>query len=233
MSIFTTLVSSIFPSKCLLCQMPLMNSEKHCCKICNNALPYIAQSCGKCSSPLTTTEELCGFCLSTDRHWEICISPFIYIDPLPELIKAFKYQNKTYTIHFFADSIIAAINSSDTFTPEFLTYVPSHPLRLIERGYNQSLFLTQSISKKMGIPYLSLFEKIQFTQQQTKLSKKKRIKEPRNSFRIKKSIRKNIHQKYIVIIDDVVTTGSTSSELAKLLKLAGASRVDVWCIART
>ena len=233
MSIFTTLFSNIFPSKCLLCQMPLISNEKHCCKTCDEGLPYIAEGCGKCSSPLSTAEELCGFCLSTERHWELCISPFAYIDPLPELIKAFKFQNKTHTINFFADSIIEATRNYDAFRPDVLTYVPSHPLRFIERGYNQSLLLTQAISKKIVIPYLPIFEKIKLTQQQTKLSQKKRIKEPKNTFRIKHSNRSNFQQKHIVIIDDVVTTGSTSAELAKTLKLAGASRVDVWCIART
>ncbi len=233
MSIFTTLVSYIFPSKCMLCQMPLTSNEKHCCEACNTALPYISTSCGKCSTPLTTTEQLCGFCLSTERHWERCISPFAYIDPLPELIQALKYQNKTHTIHFFADSIIEATRNFAGPNPELLTYVSCHPLRFIDRGYNQSLLLTQLISKKTGIPYLCVFEKIKFTEQQTKLNQKKRIKEPKNTFRTKISVRHHIQKKHIAIIDDVVTSGSTCTELAKILKLAGASRVDVWSIART
>ena len=233
MSIFTTLASYIFPSKCMLCQMQLTSNEKHCCEVCNTTLPYISTSCGKCSTPLTTAAQLCGFCLSTERHWELCISPFAYIEPLPELIQAFKYQNKNHTIDFFADSIIEATRSFTGPNPELLTFVPSHPLRFIDRGYNQSLLLTQLISKKTDAPYLCLFEKIKFTEQQTKLTQKKRIKAPKNTFRIKDSVRENIQKKHIAIIDDVVTTGSTCSELAKILKLAGASRVDVWSIART
>ena len=233
MSTFTTFAANLFPNKCILCKMLLRPHEQHCCTTCIDYLPYISLGCGKCNSPLTTTAELCGYCLTTERHWELCISPFAYIDPLPKLIHALKYQNKTHTINFFIDSIIAATNDSAAVMPDFLTYIPSHPLRFIERGYNQSLILTQALSKKTNIPYIGAFEKVKTSRQQSKLNRKERIKEPKHTFRLKSSSKKDIQEKHITIIDDVVTTGSTTSELARIIKKAGAVRVDVWSIART
>ena len=233
MSTAITLLKQLFPSKCLLCCTSLINTEQYCCSACNDYLPHITLACGKCSTTLTTTQELCGFCLSTQRHWEMCISPFIYKDPLPELIHRFKYQHNTIALNFFTKFILQAVKDSDTEMPNFLTYVPSHPKRFIERGYNQSLLLTQSLSKATNIPYISAFDKVIFSQQQTSLNKKGRNIAPKNTFQIKNAVKEIIQQKHIAIIDDVVTTGSTSTELAKILKSADANRVDVWCIART
>ena len=226
-------LTHLFPPKCLLCSMPLKLSGNHLCMYCENSLPYIQTGCSQCSTPMQIDEEFCGACLITERYWQTCIAPFIYQPPISNFIHEFKFQNKKNHLAFFTQCMKLLAAESDQEMPEYLTFVPSHPKRFSQRGYNQSFKLTQALSKIIDIPYIDSFDKILETPPQISLSKKARSTQLKNTFVIKDKSIIDIKNKHIAIIDDVVTTGSTSSELARILKIAKAARVDVWCIART
>ena len=227
------LLKHLFPPKCLLCSMPLGLSENHVCIYCENSLPYIETGCSQCSTPMQIDEEICGVCLTTERYWQTCIAPFVYQPPISNFIHEFKFQNNKNHLAFFTRCMKLLAAESDQEMPDYLTFVPSHPKRFSQRGYNQSFKLTQALSKITDIPYIDSFNKVFETPQQISLSKKDRSIQLKNTFKIKDTSTTYIKNKHVTIIDDVVTTGSTSSELARILKIAKASRVDVWCIART
>lgn len=116
-----------------------------------------------------------------------------------------------------------------TTLPELLIAVPLHPLKLKQRGFNQALELTKYISKLTEINYVKQHViKAKVTPPQASLNLKKRHKAVRNSFQIKQTI----NAKHIAIIDDVMTSGATTSELARILKRDGVKYVEVWCLAR-
>lgn len=98
-----------------------------------------------------------------------------------------------------------------------------------KRGYNSSEVLAQKFAKTLPISYQPLCKKIKHTIQQSKLSRKKRLTNLYNSFKIKN--RKQVQGKKIIIVDDVVSTGSTINELARILKQAGAKEVIWICLA--
>ena len=108
--------------------------------------------------------------------------------------------------------------------------VPLHPIRLKDRGFNQALELAKPIARHFNIPLdIKSCKRIKATATQSTLDKKVRKKNMRGAFELVRPL----DCKYLVLIDDVVTTGTTVNELAKTLKANGVQRVDVWAIART
>ena len=246
MNLLRHCLNELIPQECLLCSSQTTNDSSRnflstettpvICSICEPSLPKTDISCSKCSTPLNSNShtELCGQCISQERYWHHCIAPFIYRDSITKLIHQFKYQNDQTLKKYFAHAIIDYIQENDELKNEkLITHVPMHPKRFFERGYNQSLGLALTISTLTNIPHKNLLIKNQITPSQVTLSKKDRQIQLKNSFNVKDNQEYSIENKHIILVDDVVTTGATSTELAKTLKRFGAKQVDIWCIART
>jgi len=104
-----------------------------------------------------------------------------------------------------------------------------HFNRLRKRGFNQSLLLTKAISRLTNIPYsANIVSKCKATSPQANLSLSLRRKNLKGSFNLKEKTK----AKHVVIVDDVVTTGSTAAEITKILKRNGVDYVQVWGIAQ-
>ncbi len=241
-SIFNLLLNSLSPSRCLLCKMLLdgdlslansNNDHTIICIHCQLSFPEIETSCSRCNTPLNTHSELCGICLKQERYWQQCTPAFSYSSSIADLILLLKHQNNNKLTEYFAQTIIEAIDEYQIESCDFLIPVPMHPKRFAKRGFNQSLQLTKALSLITGIPYINIFKKNEETPQQASLSKKQRETALKNNFHLKQRFLSILNNKRLVLIDDVVTTGATTSELARTLKIAKAKRVDVWCIART
>jgi ComF family protein len=124
----------------------------------------------------------------------------------------------------------AHLASQLTSIPDCIIPVPLHPKRLCQRGFNQAQELANLISKILNIGiHADIVERFQNKPPQITLSKKLRLKNMRGVFRITN----NTPQGHVLIIDDVMTTGATANELARILKRQGASRVDIAVVART
>jgi ComF family protein len=152
----------------------------------------------------------------------------VFEEPLRTLLHEFKYKKGLYLGPFIAQLMMQKIPLMD-LEKTCLIPVPIHPQRLKERGYNQAVVLTQLLAKKLGYTYdLSRCQKKRNTPPQAGLDKKARQKNLRHAFETKP-----IHYPHVVLIDDLMTTGSTANELACTLKAVGVHQVDVWCCART
>lgn len=117
----------------------------------------------------------------------------------------------------------------DIILPDALLPVPLHKSRLAKRGFNQSLEISRNIAKEKKIPLLlNTVERVKNTDAQTHLNKQQRLKNVKGCFKVIEAPL----AKHIVIIDDVITTGATTNELARILKAAGVDKVGVWSIAR-
>jgi len=117
----------------------------------------------------------------------------------------------------------------DEARPDVIIPMPLHNRRLKQRGFNQSQLLIEPIAKALQIPLdLKSCRRILDTQHQTGKSARHRQRNIKHAFKFIN--RKNY--KHVVIFDDVVTTGSSVSELSRELKQAGVIRVDVWSLAR-
>lgn len=123
-----------------------------------------------------------------------------------------------------------ASHYSNCAKAEYIIPVPLHRKRLTERGFNQALELARPISHKLKIPLaLNICQRTQNTHPQSSITAMDRECNMKNAF----SVAQNFSAKHVLIIDDVMTTGNTVSELSFILKAAQVKQVDVCCAART
>ncbi|MDP1602342.1 MAG: ComF family protein [Legionella sp.] len=215
------------PAVCALCHH-YHNSIFAVCEQCTNLLTRIGPGCSTCRLPLVDNLFMqCGYCIKNKPAFDNVLSSYCYEEPLKTLLHDFKYQEALYLLTFMTRLMLDARPPS--YQTDCLVPVPMHPLRLRERGFNQSAELTKFLAKRLKIPFdLNLCEKKTNTVAQVNLNGKHRRLNLVNAFTAKPTA-----YQHITLIDDLLTTGSTANELARTLKQQGVARVDVWCLART
>ncbi len=202
------------------------------CTACTKDLPLIENPCHVCGIPLpsknsTTT---CGRCLNTAPYYQKSTIPLQYEFPVTILVKQLKYNDKLLFSELLSQLLIENIQQNSNPVPEVIIPVPLHPYRLIKRGFNQSELIAKKLSKKLEIPVdLKSCKRIKNTLHQTNFTIKERKKNIRNAF----SINECFSAKHIAIVDDVVTTGSTANELARMFQKSGTEQIEIWACART
>ncbi|MCK5524579.1 MAG: ComF family protein [Thiomargarita sp.] len=172
--------------------------------------------------------DICHQCREEPPPYTHTQAVFEYIYPVNILIVEAKFNQNLAVLNFLGDLMGQLITIEPR--PDVLIPVPLHPKRLRQRGYNQSLELAKCITKQTGIPldYKSA-QRIKNTQPQTSLANSQQRQENlKGAFQVTR----NQNWQHIVLIDDVMTTGSTVKELALVFKKIGVKRVDVWCCVR-
>jgi competence protein ComFC len=105
-----------------------------------------------------------------------------------------------------------------------------HPARERERGFNQATLLAELLARQVAVPLRAVLERIRYTTTQTAYDRTERMENLRDAFRLRKNM--NVRQLRVLLIDDVLTTGSTLSECARILKEGGAISVHAATAAR-
>jgi ComF family protein len=140
-----------------------------------------------------------------------------------------KYRQRIDIAAYFGKMLCKLLMSKGMTLPDCIMPVPLHSSRLISRGYNQSLELARPLCKRFSIKLdLSSCKRVRATTPQADLPAKKRKSNVRNAF----SITGTYDYEHILLLDDVITTGSTVNEIARILSLAGVGRIDVLAVAR-
>lgn len=148
------------------------------------------------------------------------------------MITGLKFQQKLIYAKLLSELFIQQIqkNYDAESLPELIIPMPLHRNRLQERGFNQAVEIARLIVKKLRIKIdLKSCRRVRATVAQTTLPAAQRKDNIKNAF----YIASNLSAKHIAILDDVVTTGYTVTELAQELRKSGVERIDVWCCART
>lgn len=214
-----------FPIICLLCQTKHY-ARQAICQSCFHQFPKLHAPCPLCAMP-NSPDGPCGKCLKHKPITDNIHISYPFTEPLRGLIHTFKYEKGLYLKSFLSQLMLQALQ--DTQKPECLIPIPLHPKRLQERGFNQSLLLTQHLGRLLSIPIdFKSCKKIKHTVPQATLEAKARQQNLSHTFQTAP-----LPYQHIALIDDVYTTGSTVKALTKILKTQGIKRVDVWCIART
>ncbi len=224
------LLSLIFPAHCRLCGTAVAACEQ-LCPHCLNDLPWLNYGCIRCSLPLPAAAvgSLCGRCQQHPPGFDQTLALFHYQPPFDYLVKRLKFSSELAISPFFSRLLAERIGGSLTSLPDLILPVPLHYARLRERGFNQSTELARHLGHALGIRVdYRLCIRTRRTLPQSLLPRAERAKNMRGAF----MVRKTLAASHIAIIDDVMTTGHTSSELARTLKRAGAKQVDVWVLAR-
>ncbi len=187
-------------------------------------------SCIICQSPFVGLCPLCKSKIKRVKEFDGVLSYGYYNGGLKKLILDFKY-NKNFVagsilVDFLCDMIIE--NKIDI---DYIVYIPSSKRAIKNRGFNQCEYLAKEINKKLDISICKDIIKNKYIKEQKLLSKEERYKNIKGAFSLKTD--KNIKNKKILLIDDVMTTGATLYECEKLLKESGALSIKMLTVAKS
>jgi ComF family protein len=242
-----TLLESIFgvlfPSECRLCHTPLDNvSRIPVCRECLDAIePVRSPQCVICGDRLVSAQLLmgdgrCTSCRDFEPEFERAVSFGEYEGGLRGLIHLLKYESVIPVAsplgHMMAKAMQELLAGRDSLRP-LLVPVPLHKNRRRARGFNQSELIARSAAKDLS-PRLELDSRILVRQRDTisqvGLSREERMENVRGAFQVNAPER--VRGRILIVVDDVMTTGTTLSECARVLKQAGAERVWAATVAR-
>lgn len=217
--------------RCILCDSHAQ-PELDICAACAVDLPALGPCCSGCALPMTTNAaDLCGQCLLSPPPFSLAIASWLYAPPVAQLIAAFKYEQR-----LSYGETLAKINAKTLVStyrqrqlPDLITPTPLHWRRHLQRGFNQSDLLAQHYAKQLNIPLQQLIKRDKATPPQQALNAKQRKQNLSNAF----SVCGNVRGKSVALVDDVMTTGATATEISRCLLAAGAREVHIWCLART
>ena len=217
----------VLPLRCLLCGAAGAN-DLDLCADCAAELPRNHCCCARCALPLATSVALCGECQRHTPWWDAAWAPFRYGWPLDRLESRYKFGKD-----LAAGRVLSALWAREPRPidlPLLLVTVPLHRSRLRGRGYNQALELARPLAHRLGVPLRhDALRRVRHTAAQTELDAVSRRRNVRGAFTVCEAVTLPAH---VAILDDVMTTGATLAECARVLKRSGVARVDVWALAR-
>jgi len=219
------MLGRVLPETCVLCASSSTVGLRFCAP-CFATLPRIGASrCRVCALPLTSGE-LCGRCTNHPPHYDGVRAPYAYVFPLDALIHAYKYRGDLSLAPALADALTdAGAPQVDALVP-----MPLSAARLRERGFNQAQELARIVGRRLRLPVLSrACRKVKDTPPQAALEWSARKRNVRGAF----VCDADLSGYRVAIVDDVMTTGATLDELARVIKRAGAVEVQGWVVART
>jgi ComF family protein len=223
----TRLQQWLLPLRCLLCGAAGANGIDLCTE-CAAELPRNMSCCARCALPLAVPAALCGECQRRPPPWDSAWAPFRYAWPLDRLESRYKFGRD-----LAAGRVLAAMWQASPralVLPDLILPVPLHRGRLRQRGYNQALELAKPLARAFGIPLQNaLLQRQRATPAQTELDAVTRRRNMHGAFALRAGTQLPVH---VAILDDVMTTGATLAECARVMKRAGVQRVDVWALAR-
>lgn len=159
---------------------------------------------------------------------ECIVVPFSYAFPVDYCIRALKFHGERVYARVLGMLLAQARRELNIALPELLVPVPLHASRYRERGFNQAQELARFAARELGLRVDSRsLVRVTATREQSGLTLAARRENIRGAFRMQRSL----PGRHIALIDDVLTTGSTASEAARVLKEAGAERIELWVAA--
>ena len=201
------LLSFFFPSRCLFCGK-VVRADEYFCPACAEQLPAKPRQ-----RSFSVPQELTVY------------APLPYAGGFRRTLHALKFEGQKGRAEAIGQLMASVFEEPPTAS--LVTWVPMTPQKEFERGYNQSELLARAVARALKIPALPVLKKVRETATQHELSREERIENVRKAYRADARVK----NKTILLIDDIVTTGSTICECAKALYDAGAKEVIGLCAA--
>ncbi len=207
----------IYPPYCLSCKTQLKHGTELVCNDCFNKMPRIHID----DNIVAELKEK----LQEDLYLSRVLSLWKFDELAQKLIHYLKYKNHWKIGRILAVQMVQLLGDNEIIkATEIIIPVPLHKARKRERGYNQSDIIAQNISVLTNKPVMkNILKRVINTKSQTKLSAMERKKNVEKAFVVTKQ--EEIRDKNVLLIDDVITTGSTINACAYQLKLSGAREV--------
>lgn len=202
----------LFPEYCVCC-------SKNGQLLCNNCYQLIHFNPQPANSDLFS-----------QKYLDQALSLAVYQPPISDLIKSLKYGRVKKISRVLAQLLFDHLNLPQY---DLITWAPISKKRLNDRGFNQAELIGKELGKLLKIPTLPMLKKIKHTSKQAKSSFNQRLENLQNSFGIEEQHIKYLSNQKIMIIDDVLSTGSTLNECARILKKADVDKVIGVAVARS
>jgi len=237
------LFAALFPSDCRLCGLPLVNiSRLPVCLDCISAMqPISIGTCEICGEGLvgmvgrTAEGETCGECQESRPSFEKASAYGSYDGELRELIHLLKYDRVTPAANVLGEMLAEATAKLEPPQPVVIVPVPLHSSKRRQRSFNQAELIARAALKRGAVRgsalATDLLVRTRATVSQIGLTRPQRAENIRGAFRVEH--RERIAGRHVLLVDDVLTTGTTASECARVLRRAGAEKVWVATVART
>ena len=195
------------------------------------SLPY----CSICSRPFPGSAGIVPQCPNCEDQTFAFASAVAVVQAqglARELIHRFKYQRQFHLRRVLGAWLLAGFSDPriEAEPVDAMVPVPLHPVRLRERGYNQAEALASIVSKQTGVPVSPCLQRVRYTLTQTRFDRVQRRRNLRGAFALRKNT--SVTGKRLLLIDDVLTTGSTLHECAAVLLDHGAQSVRALTVAR-
>lgn len=233
-----SMLDLVFPRNCAICHKPPDDGYLYLCGNCRARLPLITYPlCEICGQPADMPDNpnsggfICSHCRTTPPWFDHARSIARYTGIMRRLILDFKYHNALWLRRDLQIMIRAgfyAHYNSQAF--DAVTFVPLHAWRERHRTFNQARVLCGSAIRAKTLPVIAALRRTQNTETQTHLTASRRNANVEGVFKISRGI--SVDGLRLLLIDDVMTTGATVNECARILKHAGAVRVCVLTLAR-
>ncbi len=229
------LISLLYPPSCAVCLEPV-GFEDYLCPECAGKAPRIKPPfCATCSEPFAgaiTDSFSCANCAHRVLHFEAAVAVYRSRGVVRKVIHDFKYGRQLYLRFPVAEWLAETMDDPRLAGRRFdrVVPVPLHPARKRERGFNQAELLAEMLAAHTGIPCAPVLERIRYTTTQTAFDRSERMENLHDAFRLRKKA--DVRGWRVLLIDDVLTTGSTLSECARVLKAQGALSVHAATAAR-
>ncbi len=224
----------IVPPLCLNCRVPL-GSHDAICAACWRQIRFIRDPlCDRLGVPLpydTGARSVSAAALANPPEWDRARAVAHFGPVMRDLIHAFKYADRHDARRLFARWL--AMAGAELFEDaDMMVPVPLHRWRLLGRKFNQAQLLAGELARLVPVPVDPfVIARVKATASQVGLSEAERRGNLAGAFQVERDARNRIEDARIVLIDDVITTGSTVAACARVLKRAGAARVDVLALA--
>ena len=223
-SFYFSILDFIYPPHCLICQTSLEPETRFVCKTCWSEFKVLPQ-------PLLPVSQL-DILHDQAAHFVQSLAIYFYSDQIQYLIHTMKYKNMPGICVLFGNALGHLIREHHFLRDiDLILPVPLHPIRYRERGFNQAELLARQIGGLNNVPVDGkVLKRLRYTDQQAKFSKQERARNVCGAFGI--AHQSVVENKHIAVVDDVLTTGSTMNECAKILKQSGAKHITTITIVR-
>lgn len=188
--------------------------------------------CQRCGAQITFFQEVCSLCIDENFKFDQARSVFVYDENSKKLIFQYKHGDRLSLSPIFGKWFVQygknILSEADILIP-----VPLHPRRLRQRMYNQAAELVKEVGKRTKIPYiLDGLVRVKHTLPQGHEDKESRIQNMENAFKVNPLLEDKIHEKSIVIIDDVMTSGATLNACAATLLPFKPKKISTLTLAK-
>ncbi|HYW77038.1 MAG TPA: ComF family protein [Gammaproteobacteria bacterium] len=220
-------ISRWLSAGCLLCGDP---ASGELCTACFHDLPWNDHACAHCALPLPPlATELCGACSRSSPEFDEAYAAFHYAWPVDRLLRQFKFRGHLARGHMLSGALAEYLDMRRATHPDVLLPIPLHRRRLASRGFNQAAEIARALGKSLDVPVAyDALHRLRATPAQRGLGRKARRANLKGAF----GSRQSLAGLHVGLVDDVVTTTSTTNAAAHAVARAGAARISVYALAR-